>query len=182
MSAAPVDGRVRVVVYYPNQIHYGFFVRFGESKRTGKLVPEVANDQDIRRALLLDRATAVALRNRIRNEFGLKSHVMEPRTREILFEDCLPETQRENRERVPHQLNGILIVPASLNRWAIRFPGTEFESLYDTSPEEVYEKLVQYFPRFVQYAEKYVPPPEPTAPEPEQQRSDGSRIRSGDMH
>jgi hypothetical protein len=58
---------------------------------------------------------------------------------------------------------GILIVPASMNRFAIRFPNTNYESIYDVSPEAVYQKLIDQCPGLVKHAEKYQAPEEPLA-------------------
>jgi hypothetical protein len=152
----PIDNRVRITVQYRGQKL--FFIRM-ETER----IPLLADFESIHSAALLSRSDAVFRCQRLR-AIGWDAHVVTP-AGVVLFDDVLaPVTAPPSlQDRVPHQCNGILIVPGNPSDWYIRFPGTAIESIRGQSPDECYRKLVEHplAAELLPQAEKFIPLPEP---------------------
>lgn len=160
------NNQVRIVIdRNGSRFYLGGFV--DDPNRKGGHLPELLNADRVRQSWLGSRDRAVQL-VRILREQSWDAHILEPATGALLFEEAVqrftPTTPTpSSEERTPMFVGNVLIVPASLNRWAIRFPNSGFESLYSDTPDDVYRKLAEH-PRFaelVKFAEKYIAPPEP---------------------
>jgi hypothetical protein len=125
-------------------------------------VPDAVPFERIRNSVLLSREIAVALCRKLRAN-NYDAHIITPGGI-LLYEEELKSSLQnaEPEDRVPHQCNGILIVPGNPTHWYIRFPNSAFESIRGNTPDECYQKLIEN-PRaniLMPLAEKYVAPPE----------------------
>lgn len=150
--------RVRIKVLWQDQEY--FFVRMQSATQ-----PLLADRDSIRNAALLNREAAVALCRRLR-ELGFGANVVTTGG-DVLFQDATapPSEQRQSSERGNMTIAGLLFVlggPPRNGYW-LRFPGTEIESLWGATPEEVYQRLMDHplADRLLPQAEKYVASPEP---------------------
>lgn len=168
MSASAALGPYRIVLEIPGKPQPNRYYYFREKEaivnHRATSLPEFSlNPTDSRFRQLRTAEEAIARRDFIRTLYPAPAYrvfietvsglgpVLENRSSEL--QPSEPEAERQNMT-----MGGLLIVPASLGRWAIRFPGTNFESIYAETPEAVYEKLHTFAPHLVQYAEKYVAP------------------------
>lgn len=154
-----------------------FLAGFADDPRErGKHLPQLLPPDQVRQSWLGSRDKAVQVVRALREQ-DWDAHILDPSSGALLFEEAVqrftPTTPAPaSEERTPMFVGNILIVPASLNRWAIRFPNSGFESIYSTTPDDVYQKLIEH-PRYkelVRFAEKYVPPDiqtpiQPTVPQ-----------------
>jgi hypothetical protein len=129
--------------------------------------PEFVPGERIRNSPLMRRDCAVVLARKL-NANGWNTHVI---THEnvILYSEATasPAPQVPIQDRGPMHVGDVLIVPGNPPRrgYYIRFPQTEFESLWGESAAEAYQKLIDN-PRasiLIPLAEKYVAPSEPIA-------------------
>jgi hypothetical protein len=155
-----------------------YFLRLSSDGR-----PEFIPGERIRNSPLMSRDYAVVLARKL-NANGWNTHVITPENI-ILYSEATacPVPQAPLQDRGPMHVGNILIVPGNPPRrgYFIRFPQSEFESLWGETAAEAYQKLIEN-PRatiLIPLAERYTAPPDPittpgTAPI--------SRFRPGNRH
>jgi hypothetical protein len=184
-----MSGLVRIVIdRNETRFYLGGFVDDPNDK--GKHLPELLNADRVRQSWLGSRDRAVQLVKVLREQ-SWDAHILDPSTGSLLYEDAVqrftPTTPTVEQSREPYQCNGVLIVPASLGRWAIRFPGQSIESLYGSTPGEVYQKLADHpgFSELYKLAEKYIAPAKPVIDPQEVARQEQfarhGRLRPGSL-
>jgi hypothetical protein len=161
------DSRVRITVKYQGRQWY--FVRMHDER-----IPLLADFESICTAALLSREDAVA-RCQCLRAARWDAHVVTP-AGVVLFDDVIapPVAEAPAQDRVPMHVGDVLIVPGNppRNGFYIRFPGTSLESIWGSTADDVYKKLVEH-PRAAELmplAERFVPPPEPVVDPRELQR------------
>lgn len=156
-----------IVLFFPNNPAPHYWWRESEKPMPdGGLAPEFSPSvQDAKFKVLHRVEDAVARRDLFRKYFpGYRIVIRRTDgSTEDQFEDRSAEVARTAApvERQNMQCGGILIVPASLNRWAIRFPQSNFESIYAATPTEAYQgylRAIALRPEMAQHAERYTPP------------------------
>jgi hypothetical protein len=172
---------VRIIVYRGGESFY--LAGFAPNPREkNKVLPQLVTPSEVRQSLLLSRDRAISIVRELRS-VDWDCRVVRP-DGVILFEEEIrftPAAMPASDERVPMYVGDVLIVPASLGRWAIRFPNSGLESIYADTPDDVYRKLAEH-PRFaelVKFAEKYVAPDIQTAIQPAVQQR--GRLRPGSL-
>jgi len=161
------DNRVRIIVMYEGL--RWFFVRMDSPNR-----PLLADFESIGSAALLSRESAVALCKRLQ-EGGWKARIETP-SGAVLYEETLT-TPSPVKTPDPQNMTvaGILIVAGNPPRggFYIRFPGTQIESLWGSTPEETYQRLLDHplSADLIKVAEKYIAPEPPIVDPREIQRS-----------
>ena len=177
------DYRVRIAINHDGARKY--FVKFDGDRVT------MVDFNSVNSAALMSRDVAIVAVKKLQAS-GWDAFVI-TRAGTRLYANELAAQTKPQVEKTPERermhCNGVLIVPASLGRWAIRFPQSNWESIYAATPEEAYEKLTQHprYPELAQLVERYIPAPEPLA-DPEQikqalqrERYGNTRTRPGDL-
>jgi hypothetical protein len=160
-------GPFNVVLFYPGNPTPHFWWRDGERRMAdGGLAPQFSpNPQDAKFKRFHRAEDVIAERDRFRRYWPTYRIVIQRTdgSLEPQFEDRSAEVARTEApaDRQPWTCNGILIVPASLNRYAIRFPGSNFESIYAATADlawAAYLRAIALRPEMAEFAEKDVTP------------------------
>jgi hypothetical protein len=156
------DNHVRVCRDFEGVRYY--FLRLSSDGR-----PEFVAGERIRNSPLMSRDYAVVLAKTL-NAHGWNTNVITPENIILYSEATAPPPPQapKSTERVRMHVGEILIVPGGPPRrgYFIRFPETEFESIWGSDASEAYQKLIEN-PRasiLIPLAEKYIAPPEAIVP------------------
>ena len=184
MFGLSADRLVHVVFLYPD----GHRVWFNhtdrrQDARTFVWVTVPIADDDPRQSKPMRYDMALHAVKRWREELHLNARIaLEANGAFIDDEPAAPTGTPVERENM--QYRGVLIRPASCNRWCIRM-SNNIETIYSEpggTPESVYEKLTTVFPQLVKFAEPYVAPePTVTPVQQQQQAVPQYRRRPGDI-